>query len=86
MPFSVKSEQADALLAELRAMTGEGITDAVVHALEDRIRLQQQRRADTSAVLHMLWNANPQLLWKEGEPEPSVTFNDWMYDEEGLPK
>ena len=34
----------------------------------------------------MLWNANPQLLWKEGEPERSVTFNDWMYDEEGLPK
>lgn len=86
MPFSVKSERADALLDELRALTGEGITEAVVHALEDRVRAKRQVSADTALVLHTLWAANPQLLWSEGDPEPSVTFNEWMYDDDGLPK
>lgn len=86
MPFSVKSEKADELLAEVRAITGEGITDAVVNALQTRLEECKRVDQDTLSMLHKLWNDNPQLLWQEGQPEHSVTFNEWMYDSNGLPK
>lgn len=42
VPFSVKSERADDLLSEVRALTGEGITEAITRSLE--ARLDQLRR------------------------------------------
>ena len=86
MPFSIKSDRADELLAEVRAITGEGITDAVVNALQTRLEECKRVDEDTVSVLHTLWREHPQLLWKEGQPEHSVTFNEWMYDSNGLPK
>lgn len=86
MPFSVKSERADALLAELRELTGEGITECLIRSMEQRLQTVQRRQGDTMAFLHSLWDRYPQITWKEGEPELSVTFNEWMYDEDGLPK
>lgn len=85
MPFSVKSERADALLAELREITGEGITECVVTCLEERLRSVRRHRGDSMAFLHSIWERYPQLTWQPGEPELSVTFNEQMYDDEGLP-
>lgn len=86
MPFSVKSAKADSLLAELRELTGEGVTEAVIAALQERISAIRSADADPQAFLHKYWAEHPQMLWKEGEPELSVTFNEWMYDDNGLPK
>lgn len=47
MSFSVKSPRVDALLAEVRALTGEDITEAIQHALEERLeRLQSPGRIE----------------------------------------
>lgn len=86
MPFSVKSAKADELLAELREITGEGVTEAVIRALENRLKQLREPRPNITEFLHSFWAEHPQMLWKKGEPELSVTFNDWMYDEDGLPK
>lgn len=85
MPFSVKSERADALLAELRDITGEGITECVISCLEERLTSVRRQRGDSMAFLHSLWERYPQLQWQPGESELSVTFNEQMYDEHGLP-
>jgi len=43
MALSIKSDRADQLARELAALTGESITDAVVHSLE--ARLDEERRS-----------------------------------------
>lgn len=86
MPFSVKSAKADSLLAELRELTGEGVTEAVIAALEERIAALRTGDSDPQAFLHSLWQRYPHLRAKPGDPPLSTSFNDWMYDEDGLPK
>lgn len=86
MAFSVKSERADALLEELRTLTHEGITEAVTRSLEERLARQKAATINVQEVLHTLWETYPQLRRQPSEFSTSTNFNDWMYDEHGLPK
>ncbi len=43
MAFSIKNDEADALLRELTALTNESLTDAVTQSLRERLRREKRR-------------------------------------------
>jgi antitoxin VapB len=45
MPLNIKSPEADRVVRELAALTGESITDAVIRAVEERLERERARRA-----------------------------------------
>lgn len=91
MAFSVKSEKASQLLAEVRALTGEGITDAVTNSLQLRLvalmtRPPRPTAEEMLASIDRMHEKYPWMKWQPGEPELSLTHGDLLYDEDGLPK
>lgn len=43
MALSIKNPEADELARELAALTGEGLTEAVINALKERLRRERGR-------------------------------------------
>ena len=81
MAVSIKSPRVDALLEQLRQLTGRGVTEIVRDALELELELQRQRwlsrRRRLSAELPVL---------QEQAIETAQPFDsDSLYDEQGLP-
>ena len=79
MAVSIKSPRVDALLEQLRQLTGRGVTEIVRDALE--LELQRQRRLSRRRRL----SAELPVL-QEQAIETAKPFNpDSLYDEQGLP-
>jgi hypothetical protein len=79
MAVSIKSPRVDALLEQLRQLTGRGVTEIVRDALELELQRQRwlSRRRRLSAELPVL---------QEQAIETAKPFNpDSLYDEQGLP-
>jgi hypothetical protein len=79
MAVSIKSPRVDALLEQLRQLTGRGVTEIVRDALELELQRQRwlRRRRRLSAELPVL---------QEQAIETAKPFNpDSLYDEQGLP-
>lgn len=58
MAFHIRSRKAGALLRELRAVTGESLTEAVAKALAERLEREKRRAAaqqDPLGVLEGVW-------------------------------
>ena len=83
MAFSVKNDRADELLRELMSLTGEGITEAVTRALDER--LARARTVGRPTVSDMMWQLSE---FRRTYPEvvaSGSTLGD-LYDNDGLPK
>ena len=79
MAVSIKSPRVDALLEQLRQLTGRGVTEIVGDALELELQRQRllSRRRRLSAELPVL---------QEQAIETAQPFDsDSLYDEQGLP-
>ena len=79
MPVSIKSPRVDALLEQLRRLTGRGATEIVRDALELELQRQRslRRRRRLAAELPVL---------QEQAIEAAQPFDaDSLYDEQGLP-
>ena len=79
MAVSIKSPRVDALLEQLRQLTGRGVTEIVRDALELELQRQRwlSRRRRLSAELTVL---------QDQAIETAKPFNpDSLYDEQGLP-
>ena len=46
MAISIKSERAEKLVRKVSSLTGEGLTEAVVHSLQERLDRLQRVRSD----------------------------------------
>ena len=84
MPLSIKHPEADRLARELAETTGEGITEAVLNALRERLaRLKRRRRgrplSDELRAIGERVAAMPVL-----DPRSPEEILD--YDERGLPR
>jgi antitoxin VapB len=86
MAFSIKNDEADGLLRELVALTGESLTTAVVSALRER--LERERRAASLRGSDRLSEAIAALralaergLQRAGESDDELLG----FDAEGLP-
>lgn len=85
MPFSVKSTRADAALSELMELTGEGITEAVTRALEDRLA---KARIDARVRgIDMMWRVEQfQQGFAHLRPTRHLSDEELVgYDDDGLP-
>lgn len=51
MPIHIRNREAESLARELAAMTGETITDAILIALEERLKRQRRRRTAATPSL-----------------------------------
>ena len=85
MALNIKNERAERLARELAQTTGESITDAVLHALEDRLSLVQPKRgasADEADLQRILreYRRLPVL-----DPRSPRGIADELYDADGLP-
>ena len=83
--FSVKSPQADALLAEVRTLTGEGITEAIIHSLQGRLaQLHSQENID-----RIDWRRHVediQATYRHLAHHPGTPTDEFaMYDDDGVP-
>lgn len=85
MSFSVKSPEADALLAEVRTLTGEGITEAIIHSLQGRLaHLHSQEHRER---IDWRWHVNDiQAAYRHLAHQPGTPPDEsLMYDDDGLP-
>ncbi len=80
MALSIKNERADELARELAGLTGESLTDAVVHSLEERLARQRahRRRSPNVDDLVAQFAALPVLDARSADDIIG-------YDEHGLP-
>jgi antitoxin VapB len=54
MPISIKNDRAEKLARQVAAETGENLTEAIIHSLEERLeRLKRQRSAPNLAEILM---------------------------------
>lgn len=83
MPLNIKSPEADRLVRELAALTGESITDAVILAVRDRLeRLQARRGYDRRrAEILRIRERYRELPLCDHRPADQIIG----YDEYGLP-
>jgi antitoxin VapB len=83
MPLSIKHPEADRLARQLAEATGEGITEAVLNALRERLaRLNKTRRprlADQLRAIGERVAAMPVL-------DPRTPEDILDYDDRGLPR
>lgn len=90
MPFSVKSDRTDALLQEVRELTGEGVTEAVTRSLELRLtQLKHRPRPSGERIMEIAREFRDRFgiePWKPGDPEFSRDHGILLYDDGGLPK
>ena len=84
MALSIKHPEADRLARELAAATGETLTEAVLNALRERLRRQQNRTGRTrlSEELRVIGERCAALpVLDDRSPEEIIG-----YDEHGLPR
>ncbi len=84
MPLSIKDAEADRLARELAKRTGETITQAVVKALQERLRREERKPDDDQLVEDVLEIAKhySSLPVLDSRSDDEIIG----YDERGLPK
>jgi antitoxin VapB len=86
MSLNIKNERTHALVRELATLSGVSQTEAVEDAVSRRL---DQLRGDTKAEAHARVERIMKLaqeLSSRLKPESFEDVNDWLYDENGLPK
>lgn len=83
MALNIKHPEADRLARELAEHTGESITDAVIHALQERLRRQKGRARSRSLEQELAAIRKRCAKLKVLDPRPAEEIVG--YDERGLP-
>lgn len=83
MTLNIKDPQARDLAQTLARETGETMTQAVIHALRERLdRVERSRRTASAEELLAIGRRCAQAL-RSGAP---VAHGEFLYDERGLPR
>ncbi|HTD56032.1 MAG TPA: type II toxin-antitoxin system VapB family antitoxin [Silvibacterium sp.] len=84
MSLNIKNEETNRLIHELADLTGETLTGAVKHAVQERLaRVRRQKKGGLSQHLLSIGRETAPLF---KEPYRSTEHGDLLYDELGLPK
>jgi antitoxin VapB len=84
MSLNIKNDETYRLVHELAEMTGESMTSAVTHAVQERLdRLQSERG---SGLSERLLSIGKDCAAHLKEPFLSVDHGELLYDEKGLPR
>jgi antitoxin VapB len=85
MPLSIKDPEADRLARKLADETGESITEAVKHSLQERWdRVQRDRHR--AGLAKRLLDIGRRCAEHMEEPVTSLDHGELLYDERGLPR
>lgn len=84
MALSIRNPRAEKLAREVAAESGESITEAIIHALEERLVRLKGRRSTTEVAAEIMkisirCRALPEKDWRESDEILG-------YDEMGVPK
>ncbi len=85
MALSIKHPEADRLARELAQSTGEGITEAVINALRERLARQKKRRRRGRPLSEEL-RAIGERVAALPVLDPRSAEEILDYDERGLPR
>jgi antitoxin VapB len=81
MGISIKNPEAERLIRQLAELTGEGQTEAVMHAVQEKIDRVQSERSQRFARMRAIADRMAPLL------KDLPDHGDYLYDKEtGLPK
>lgn len=80
MPLNIKDAETDRLARELAALTGESITVATRHALEERLRAVRRRSRPSSNLNEIISRGRQRATHSDATAEEILG-----YDEHGLP-
>lgn len=84
MGLNIKNERTHALVRELATLSGmsqtEAVEDAVTRRLE-QLRVQGEQEGRSKRILEL----GRRIAERMG-PERYEDYNDWLYDEFGMPK
>ena len=84
MPLSIKNKEAERLARQVAKETGESLTEAIEHALAERLqRLQQKRRRRLlTENLEDILRRVDRLPGRDDRPADEILG----YDEHGMPR
>ena len=86
MSLNIKNERTHALVRELATRSGMSQTQAVEDAVTRRLeQLSAGADADVSARVERILALAADISHRLG-PESFENVNDWLYDENGLPR
>ena len=84
MGLNIKNPNAERLIHELAAATGENLTTAITEAVRER--LDRVRRHRTISLTDRLLAIGADCAFHLKEPYRSADHGDLLYDDRGLPK
>jgi antitoxin VapB len=84
MALSIRNSQAEKLARQVAAESGESLTEAIIHALEERLERLKGRRTTTDVAEEIMKIS----LRSRALPEKDQRIIDEIldYDERGLPQ
>jgi antitoxin VapB len=86
MSLNIKNERTHALVRQLAALSGMSQTEAVEDAVTRRLeQLSSASEPDTNARVERIMALAADISSRLG-PESFEDVNDWLYDENGLPR
>lgn len=87
MALSIKNPEAENLVRQLTAQTGETATRAIIVALQERLdRLQRLPSDARQAKVARLRRISADAAGRWIEPYRSTAHGELLYDENGLPR
>ena len=85
MPLNIKNERVSALAAEVVALTGQSITDAVGEALEARLAELNPRKKRAGVAMRLM-EIGRECSARAPQDWLTHDFDSELYDEKGLPR
>ena len=85
MSLNIKNEETCRLAGELARLTGETMTGAITVALRERLR-RENRKRDVEVRIQELRAIAERCARILGPGPSAVEHDDFLYDENGLPK
>lgn len=87
MSMNIKNAEAENLVRELAAETGESLTRAMMVAVRERLdRVRNQEDATTAERIEALHRLSADAAPRWVEPYRGTDHGDLLYDDEGLPR
>jgi antitoxin VapB len=84
MSLNIKNEETHRRVRELARLTGESMTAAVDHAVQERLERVRMKRG--GGMAERLLKIGRECASHIQEPYKSIDHGKLLYDEKGLPK
>lgn len=86
MSINIKNPEVHALAKELAELTGESMTEAVLIALKERLARERNSEERLRERIEVLTAIGRDVAERLGPEWRAMDVDDWLYDENGLPR